>query len=184
MAIAIKVKRAPRDYELDASKFFGAPTVPLGWDGDFDEDEIFLCQLRLADIAALDVENRLPHTGYLYIFLHTDAAEYDLAPDVRYYDGEPELVIEDFNLAIEEYEKYNDAYLMEFSAVDDDAPCTRLFGEPSDWGYESDAPRLLLQFDPLDNTMGFLDHMDGFVYFFFEKDEKDFGKIRLHAEFS
>ena len=68
MASGIKVKKAPEDYDLGVSKFFGTPTVPLAWEGDFYEDEIFLCQINLADIAKFDRENSLPHTGYLYIF--------------------------------------------------------------------------------------------------------------------
>lgn len=184
MAIGIHVKKAPEGYDLGASKFFGAPTVPLAWDGDFYEDEIFLCQIRLSDIAGLDTQNRLPHTGYLYIFLHTEDGEYQLGADVRYFDGEPELAIDDFNLEIADYERFNDAYLMEFSEVDEDADCTRLFGVPSDWNYEAEHPKLLLQFDPLDSEMGFLDHLDGFLYFFFGKDETDLAGVRLVEEYS
>ena len=75
-AIKITVKKAPEPYDLGASKFFGTPTVPLAWDGDFYEDEIFFCQIKLSDIAQLDTENRLPHSGYLYIFLHTEDGKY------------------------------------------------------------------------------------------------------------
>lgn len=184
MAIKIKVKKAPAEYDLGASKFFGTPTVPLAWRQAFDEDEIFLCQIRLADIAALDREGRLPHTGYLYIFLHTGGGDYGLAADVRYDDGEPALAIDDFNLAVEGYEKFNDAYLMEFDTVDDAEDCTRLFGVPSDWNYEDEAPALLMQFDPLDSEMGFLSHLDGFLYFFFGEDERDFGAVTLTEEYS
>lgn len=184
MAIGIKVKKAPKDYYLGASKFFGAPTVPLAWEGDFYEDEIFLCQINLEDIAHLDKENRLPHKGYLYLFLHTQNGPYDLVADVRYFDGEIELAINDFNAEVLNYEKFSDAYLMEFYQVDDDADCTRLLGEPSDWNYEEKPPKLLMQFDPLDSDMGFLDFLDGFIYFFFGKNEKDFSKVFLHEEFS
>lgn len=184
MAIGIKVKKAPEDYDLSASKFFGSPTVPLSWDGDFYEDEIFFCQIRLSDIAELDIENRLPHSGYLYIFLETEGGAYSLKSDVRYYDGEPELAIDDFNLGVEGYEGHNDAYLMEFFSVEDDEICTRLFGDPSDWGYDSESPRLLMQFDPLDNDMGFLDYLDGFLYFCFGEDEGNFEDVRLLEEFS
>ncbi len=184
MAIGIKVKKAPANYNLGASKFFGAPTVPVEWEGEFYEDEIFLCQINLADVAHLDKENRLPHTGYLYIFLHTDGGDYNLEADVRYFDGDIELAIDDFNLDIEGYEKFNDAYLMEFYEVDDSQACTRLLGVPSDWNYEKNPPKLLLQFDPLDSEMGFLDHIDGFLYFFFAKDEKDFKGVMLIEEFS
>ena len=183
-AIGIKVEKAPEIYDLGASKFFGTPTVPLSWEDDFDDDEIFLCQIRLLDIAPLDKENRLPHSGYLYIFLHTEDGNYNLKPDVRYYAGKPELAIDDFNAAVEGYEQYNDAYLMEFYEVDGSETCTRLFGVPSDWNFADEPPKLLMQYDPLDGNMGFLDSLDGFVYFFFGEDEKDFENIILMEEYS
>ena len=127
MAMGIKVKKATEGYDPGASKFFGAPTVPLAWETDFYEDEIFLCQIRLSDIAPLDKENRLPHTGYLYFFLHTDGGDYGLRADVRYCDGEPELAIDDFNAAVEGYERFNEAYVMDFCEVDGGENCTRLF---------------------------------------------------------
>ena len=184
MAIGIKVKKAQPEYDLAASKFFGAPTVPYAWGEDFYDDEIFLCQIRLEDIAPLDNDNRLPHTGYLYVFLHTEEGKYNLRADVRYFNGEPDLCIDDFNAAIEEYERFNDAYLMEFYEVDDTDTCTRLLGAPSDWNYEDEPPHLFMQFDPLNSEMGFLDELDGFLYFFFGEDEGDFGAITLTEEYS
>lgn len=184
MAIGIRVKRAPKDYDLGASKFFGAPTIPVSWGDEFDEDEIFFCQIRLSDIAHLDPENRLPHTGYLYIFLHTEGGEYDLSADVRYLCGEPEMVVDDFNAEVLGYESFNDAYLMEFYECEDDADCIRLLGAPSDWNYESEPNELLLQYDPLDSDMGFLDFIDGFLYFFFRDDERNLDDAYLHEEFS
>ena len=178
-AIKITAKKAPESYDLGASKFFGTPTTPMAWDGDFSDDEIFFCQIRLSDIAELDPESRLPHTGYLYVFVHTEDGEYHLGADVRYHDGEPELAIDGFNAAVEGYEKYTDAYLMSFSETEEDEICTRLFGVPSDWNYADAPPRLLLQYDPLDGDMGFLDFLDGFVYFFFGEDGKSFGGITL-----
>ena len=62
-AIKITAKKAPVGYDLGASKFFGTPTVPIAWDGDFYDDELFFCQIRLSDIAELDKDNKLPHTG-------------------------------------------------------------------------------------------------------------------------
>ena len=183
-AVGIKVKKASEPYDLGASKFFGTPTVPLAWEEDLDEDELFFCQIRLSDIAPFDKENRLPHRGYLYVFLHTKDGNYGLKPDVRYHDGEPELAIDDFNTAVEGYEHYNDAYLMEFYEADEDSDGTRLFGVPGDWCYVDEPPRLLMQYDPLDNEMGFLDTLDGFLYFFFGEDEKDFEKITLREEYS
>lgn len=183
-AIRIKLSKAPDGYDLSDSKFFGTPTVPLAWEEDFYEDEIFLCQIRLSDIAELDGEELLPHSGYLYVFLHTEDGEYDLHADVRYFDGEPELAIDDFNAAVEGYEKFNSAYLMEFSAADEDYDGTKLFGIPSDWNYEGELPRMLLQYDPLDNDTGFLDFLDGYVYLFFGEDTKKIEDIMLYAEYS
>ena len=183
-AIKITAKKAPEGYDLGASKFFGTPTVPLEWGGDFYDDELFFCQIRLSDIAELDRESRLPHTGYLYIFLQTEGGKCHLGADVRYHGGEPELAIDGFNIAVEGYGQFNEAYLMEFSEVDGDEICTRLFGEPSDWSYADEPPRLLMQYDPLDNDMGFLDTLDGFLYFFFGEDERNFEKVTLTEEYT
>ena len=183
-AIKITAKKAPECYDLGASKFFGTPTVPSAWNGDFDDDELFFCQIRLSDIAELDKENRLPHTGYLYVFLHTEDGKYHLGADVRYHDGEPELAIDDFNAAMEGYEKYTEAYLMEFSEVDEDEICTRLFGVPSDWNYVDEPPKLLMQYDPLDNDMGFLDSLDGFVYVFFGENENELSAATLWEDYT
>ena len=183
-AIKITAKKAPACYDLGASKFFGTPTVPSAWNGDFYDDELFFCQIRLSDIAEIDKENRLPHTGYLYIFLHTEDGKYHLGADVRYHDGEPELAIDDFNAAVEDYEKYTEAFLMEFSEVDEDEICTRLFGVPSDWNYVDEPPKLLMQYDPLDNEMDFLDTLDGFVYLFFGENEKDLSDVTLSEEYT
>lgn len=183
-AIKITAKKAPEGYDLAASKFFGTPTVPLAWGEDFYDDEFFLGQIRLSDIAGFDKENRLPHTRYLYFFLHTENGKYDLGADVRYHDGEPELAVDDFNTSVEDFERYTDAYLMEFSETDEDEVCTRLFGVPSDWYYEDTPPKLLLQHDPLDNEMNFLDDSDGFLYFFLGEEENDFEKVTLWEEYT
>ena len=73
---------------------------------------------------------------------------------------------------------------MEFSKADENEICTRLFGVPSDWNYADDPPKLLMQYDPLDNEMDFLDTLDGFVYLFFGKDERDFSQITLQEEYT
>lgn len=184
MAIGIKLKKARRGFDPAASKFFGAPTVPLAWEDSFYDEELFLCQIRLADLAKYDTEGRLPHEGYLYIFLDTSEGEYSLSADVRYYDGEPELLIDDFNAGVEGYECFTDTYLMEFYMVTDDADCTRLFGTPSDWNYEEEPPRLLMQYDPLDDDTGFLSHLDGFVYLAFGEDECDLGAVTVIEVYS
>ena len=65
-AIGIKIKKADGNHDPCTSKFFGAPVLPDGWPEMFSEDIIFFGQIRLSDIAELDTENKLPHTGYLY----------------------------------------------------------------------------------------------------------------------
>ncbi|MBE6587561.1 MAG: DUF1963 domain-containing protein [Ruminococcaceae bacterium] len=183
-AIRITVKKAPEGYDIAKSKFFGVPTIPLAWEDDFYDDEMFFCQIRLSDIAELDRENRLPHRGWLYVFIGTVEGKYRLCANVRYHDGEPELAIDDFNDSVEGYEKYTEAYLMEFSEAEEDEDCTRLFGVPSDWNYAYEPPKLLMQYDPLDNDMGFLDDLDGFLYLFFGENEKDFNSIALAEEYT
>ena len=183
-AIGIRAVKPSERFDEGASKFFGIPTVPAAWVDDFYDDEIFFCQIHLADIAALDPQGRLPHTGYLYVFLHTENGNRALGADVRYYDGEPTHALDDFNAAVEGYEQYNDAYLMEFYLTEEDAVSTRLFGVPSDWNY-ADAPgELLMQYDPLDDDMGFLEELDGFVYFFFGEKKEDLSSVTVWEEYT
>ena len=109
MAIGIKCTRAEAGYDLAASKFFGTPTLPLGWEEEYEESVLFFAQIRLADIAPFDKENRLPHTGYLYLFLDTKDGKYHMRPILRYHDGEPALAIDGFNAVVEGYEQYTAA---------------------------------------------------------------------------
>lgn len=184
MAIKITVTKAGADHDLGASKFFGTPTVPVDWANTFDDDEIFFCQIRLEDIAHLDRENRLPHFGYLYVFLHTAGGDWDLTAHVRYCAEDPGMAIGDFNEAVEGYEQFNEAWLMEFSPAEEDADGIRLLGVPTDWGYEEEPPQLLLQFDPLDSEMGFLDSMDGYCYLCFGENPRDLSAITFQADYS
>ncbi|MBQ8684228.1 MAG: DUF1963 domain-containing protein [Clostridia bacterium] len=183
-AIGIRAKKADGAYDLGASKFFGTPTVPEAWGEDFYDTDLFFCQIRLADIATLDTENRLPHTGYLYVFLDTAEGPYQLKATVRYSPDEPCLAIDAFNSETVGYEQYTEAWLMEFYPVGEDVEGTRLFGVPSDWPFEEPHPSLLLQYDPLDSEMGFLDSLDGFLYLFFGADTADFGAVTLREEYS
>ncbi len=183
-AIGVRVRKPEGEYDLGVSKFFGTPTIPEAWEEDFSDTTLFFCQLRLADVAAWDKENRLPHTGYLYVFLDTADGERSLRPQVRYYAGQPRLALEEFNAITTGYEQYTQAWVMEFYPVEEDAACTRLLGEPSDWPYDEAPPSLLMQFDPLDSEMGFLDSLDGFIYLFFGENERDFAAVTLHTEYS
>lgn len=162
-AIGIKIKKADTKHDFRASKFFGAPVLPAGWTDMFSEDVIFFAQIRLSDIAKLDTQNRLPHKGYLYLFL--DIEMYPYQAMAYYYDGEPVVVVDDFNEVEPQFAHLNEDWLMSFEPVDEDFDGIRLFGVPSS-DYETDG-ELLLQFDPLAENTGFLDNIDGYAYFFF-----------------
>lgn len=172
-AIGIKIKKANKKHDLKVSKLFGVPVIPMEWKNSFSDDVIFFGQIRLSDIAKLDTENKLPHKGYLYFFL--DVLSYPYQALVYYYDGEPNVVIDDFNEIEPMFANLNEDYLMTFEKVDDDYSGTKLFGLPS-FGYET-KDDLLLQFDPLAEDTGFLDNIDGYAYFFFGKDKSDFDSV-------
>ena len=68
---------------LGKSKWWGAPdlpaSVPFPYTTYIDEDGeeypqplTFICQIRLRDIADIDTDNLLPHTGMLYFFADID----------------------------------------------------------------------------------------------------------------
>ncbi len=165
-AIKISLTKAPKEYDYGASKFFGAPTLPREWEDRFDESVIFFAQIRLEDIVPYDKENRLPHTGYLYFFIDTACDPYEVW--IEHYDGEPDMLVEDFNELVPEFSHLNQAFLMAFSLCDEGADGTRLFGVPSSGYEEDDGTPLLLQFDPLDEYTGFLDSVDGYAYIFYD----------------
>ncbi len=174
MAIKINVKKVEKETNFRASKFFGAPVVPEEWVEDFYDDVIFLGQIRLEDIVELDKENKLPHTGYLYFFI--DAESYPFGEDayamVRYYAGEPNVVIDDFNEGSPIPEGLNDAFLMDFELCSDYEDGTKLFGIPSN--IEEEDVKILLQYDPLDfENVPFLSMMDGYAYFIYNEESED-----------
>ena len=179
MAIGITLKKADKNGDPGKSKFFGDPVVPNAWaERDFGE-QIFFCQINLADIAALDTENRLPRTGWLYVFLDTEV--YPYKPAVYYYDGEPDTVLDAFNEFDPAFARLTQAWEMTFAPTDDEAEGIRLFGVPTDWNYAEQAPKLFMQFDPLAYPLGFMDDVDGFAYFFYGDDD-DVENVRLHVE--
>ncbi len=183
-AIKLTVKKAEGEYDLGASKFLGNPTLPEKWLDKFADTVIFLLQIRLSDIASLDKENKLPHEGYLYIFLDTTNSEYSLTPIVKYYKGEPDHVLSGFNEIVDGYEEYNEDYLIEFSECDDYESGNKLLGKPNDWNYADEPNELLFQFDPLDSDMGIFSHLDGLIYFFFGQDRKNFKDVVIMEEIS
>lgn len=184
-AIKLRVKKADGDHDLGVSKFLGSPVFPEEWLSDFSDTVMFLLQLNLEQIKDFDKDNLLPHKGYLYIFLDTANGCYNLKPIIRYFEGEPIHVIDNFNEIVPEYEEYVDEYLIEFEKGKEDMEGTKLFGTPSFWNYEDEPGTLFLQLDPLDPDMGLFRSFDGIMYFFFDKNSpKDYEKISLIEDFS
>ena len=81
--MAITLNITPTNENLcGKSHWWGAPDLPADMpypyvrvteDGEeYDEPLTFICQIRLSDIAALDKDNLLPHTGMLYFFAAID----------------------------------------------------------------------------------------------------------------
>ncbi len=143
--IGITTQFAKSDNDPGTSKFFGAPTMPEEWltDGTVADDEFYFAQFRLAEIAPHDTEHLLPETGFLYFFLAETAEGF--RANVRYFDGEPETLVDDFNEG--------------FSLGDDTlADCSAAFAEATDAPDGTALLRrdgdeiVLLQYDPLDEN--------------------------------
>ena len=183
MAIKINIKKAEQNYDPGTSKFFGSPTVPSDMLDIYNENEIFFCQINIQELKHLDKDNILPDTGYIYIFLDTTNSKYNLISRVIYKKEEPTHILDEFNKEVESFSEYVTPYIMTFEECDDYENCTRLFGYPNDWNYQDEPRKLFMQFDPLDNEIGFLDSLDGLLYFFFNK-EFELSSIELHEEYS
>jgi hypothetical protein len=182
-AIGIKIKPAGDVYDVKSSKFFGAPTVPREWlDDRFSQDEMFFCQIRLSDIAALDSENRLPHEGYLYVFLRTAKGKDNLELVLREYSGDSTIVINWFNEPVDGYAYLRSDYLMEFFEVEENYAGTKLFGTPASWGLDETPPKVFFQFNPKDTDAGFLEDLNGYLYLLFGEDESDLSQVELYLE--
>lgn len=184
-AIRIKVKKAKGEYDVGLSKMLGDPVLPEDMLDTLPQTAMFLMQIRLEDIKDLDEENILPHTGYLYFFLDTENGAYNLKPIVKYFDGEPTHHIEGFNEIVDGFEEYNQDFLITFEKCDDEADGNKLLGHPADWQYQETSDKLLFQLDPLAcEEMKLFPTFDGFLYFFFGKNVKDFKKVKLVEDIS
>ena len=185
-AIRIKTRRAEGDYDLGCSKMLGSPTVPKEIVDELPDEAMFLMQIKLEDIKDLDKENLLPHKGYLYVFLDVTDGIYDMIPIVKYYGGEPETVYTQFNEEVEGFETFIDDFIIEFEECDEDAEGNKLLGSAGDWQFSEEQGKLFLQIDPLDdNEMGLFPTFDGYIYLFFDDEDKnDFDKIRIVEDFS
>ena len=186
-AIRMQLFQPQGEYDPCLSHFFGNPAIPAWMEDEIEEDEVFLAQIRLRDIAALDTENLLPHEGWLYFFIRAEDGSAWTRKEavVRYSKVEPQVVLVDFNAESTIPEGLNEAWLIDFAALEEaEASGMKLLGEPYDWIYADPAPSLLLQYDPLDSPSAFLSEMDGVAYFFFGEDRENFTDAVWHAEYS
>ena len=186
-AIRMKLYRPQEAYDPAQSRFFGDPAIPGWMEEEIEEDEVFLAQIRLCDIAALDKENILPHQGWLYFFIKAEdgSAWTPKQAVVRYSQEEPSVVLVDFNAESNIPDQMNESWLIDFElAEEDDDSGMKLLGVPFDWNYADPAPQLLLQYDPLHSPSGFLEEMDGVAYFFAGEDMEQFTDAVWHAEYS
>lgn len=189
MAYAIKMELSrPRgEYDPCRSRFYGDPAIPAWMEAEIGEDEVFLAQINLSEIAAVDRENLLPHEGWLYFFFRAEdgSAWTPKEAVVRYSKEAPQVVLVDFNADSPIPEGLNEPYLIDFeTAKENNGSGMKLLGEPFDWNYAEPAPGLLLQYDPLDSPSEFLSEMDGMVYFFMGEDREKFSDARWHGEYS
>ncbi len=179
MSYSIKLKLTKTEKSENCmSHLFGSPVIPLSLQdtvNDLDADIMFFGQLDLSKLEGIDSNNKLPHKGYLYLFL--DTAYYPYEAKVLYSEEEPICVIDEFNSEVEEFKSFTVPYAIDFEKCENDCEGTKLFGSPScEWDCEDE---LLMQFDPLDNDTGFLSSIDGYAFFVFTDRERTFENIRF-----
>ncbi len=179
MNTAIKIKLEKIEKSEDSlSHLFGSPIVPESLNdtvNTLDADVMFFGQIELSELAGLDTEDRLPHEGFLYLFL--DTASYPYEAIVFHSTDAPLYIVDDFNSEVSGFEKFTVPFAMKFEKAAGDAEGTKLFGVPS-WE-RSCEDELLMQFDPLDNDTGFLFDIDGYAFFVFGDKDRTPENIRF-----
>lgn len=121
---SIKIKLAKTNEDLTGkSKWWGQPDLPEGMtmpmipfeDGE-DDPMTMVCQIRCADLAEIDPDNLLPHTGMLYFFAAIDEyvgalhKERPMDEEEEPYDEEEEVVDEEDEEFDDEFEFDEDLY--------------------------------------------------------------------------
>ncbi|MCR5349111.1 MAG: DUF1963 domain-containing protein [Bacilli bacterium] len=189
MSQAIGLKVAPFEgYGSRKSYFFGDPILPISLVDKFDDETFFFGMINLKEIASLDTEGKLPHEGFLYLFLHLldsfeDECPSHFAPVFFYSKVEPTHVVDDFNeVFLETFPNIGTPKGMAFSAVPEDAMGTKLLGVPYDWNYENKPKELLLTISHLDEELDFCAYIDGLSYVFFGPKENPFGGATMFLE--
>ena len=171
--IAIKIKDK---CDITGSKFFGEAYLPEKWiEGDeFSYTEVFICQINLEEVAALDEQKLLPDKGYLYFFM-----DFDVKPVngiVRYSESPDACTF--FNEDAEADYDVETEYAIEFFKAGD-APAGLLAKHKKLYDNEV----CLLKFTPDTlSDMDFLSGTDGAIMFVIDKEalkRREFDKAVL-----
>ena len=177
--IGITVEKAHGEYDPGTSKFFGSPTMPEEWleDGTINDEDFFFCQLKLSEFKRLDTEGIIPSKGFIYIFLTKNGTDY--VPNVQYFDGEPDALIDDFNAGFDFIEDSDSEYSIDFFEASSAEDGSWLFLKSGD-------SVTLLQYDPLDDNMpDFLSETEKIGYFRIscsDLEKLDFSKVSFTIE--
>lgn len=138
--------------EYEGSRFFGDPVVPEKWADKepWPEDDIFMCQINLLDLAGYDTGGLLPDEGYLYFFA-------DISDGLKVHPiistDEPDTIYEDCNMGFED-ETSDDIF----------TDWVIRFGKGSGSFLSREGDRVvLLEFDPRHTQMDFLKGIGGKV---------------------
>ena len=145
--IKLKVEKAHGDYDYGTSKFLGAPTMPEEWlsDGTLSDDDFFFCQLKLTEFKAYDKDDIIPaKSGFIYFFL--SETEDGFRPNVQYFKGEPEALIDDFNAGFDFLGDVETEYSIDYFEAEKADEVTGILTVDKD-------EIILLQYDPLDDGM-------------------------------
>ncbi len=173
---------------VDISKFFGSPILPQEWYdwGLIGEKEAFLCMLKMPEVGPYDIRYVLPSAGYLYFFLDMRDPE-DIQPIVRYWPGEPECLVDDFNDWIDDGCDWKSCYAVEFASDDGREEGMKLLGDPAELPKNGlpEGQVLLFQFDTRGTAINVLQELDGVLRFYVDwqaLDRRDFDNVILQIE--
>ena len=178
--ICIKVEKAHGEYDPGTSKFFGSPTMPEEWlsDDTIGEDDFFFCQLKLSEFKAYDKDDIIPaKSGFIYFFL--SETEDGFRPNVQYFEGEPETLIDDFNAGFDFLGDVETEYSIDYFETDNTNDGTGILVSDND-------EIILLQYDPLDDEMpDFLAETEKIGRFTIKKEDLeklDFSKVEFELK--
>lgn len=173
--ILMKIRKGCGEHFIGASKFFGAPLIPEDMK-DKVHGLTFLCQIKLEDIAELDPDNLLPHSGYLYFFV--DKKQNKPNPVVLYTNQQPDTALIAYNAGKSNADIDADwPIIFEKCGEYDDG--LRLLGKTKVSKFCK--KKVLLQYDPMFSVYHFWDDTPAKT-FFICKDYSRFDNCKIIVE--